>query len=145
MIWKVGAFLREYAAGAFRRRYSSRTSAKMICFKSFLLWLTRCVPSDYMEPTLPKRSFLWLQGYFIIWKKAMSSSSNMMVKRIASIKGTDAIKSYYVLGDNFENSSDSRQWENPYVSDCDILAKVWIFNETPIVSVGLSMICYTIG
>ncbi|WP_314724562.1 S26 family signal peptidase [Enterocloster bolteae] len=34
---------------------------------------------------------------------------------------------YYVLGDNAENSYDSRYWEDPFVSKVDVVAKLILF------------------
>jgi signal peptidase I len=33
---------------------------------------------------------------------------------------------YFVLGDNAENSIDSRYWDNPYVNQADIVARILI-------------------
>lgn len=35
---------------------------------------------------------------------------------------------YFVLGDNSDNSWDCRYWEDPYVRQRDIRAKIWIPN-----------------
>ena len=33
--------------------------------------------------------------------------------------------SYFVLGDNTDHSFDSRYWEEMYVREADVVAKVW--------------------
>ncbi|WP_418461796.1 S26 family signal peptidase [Frisingicoccus sp.] len=33
---------------------------------------------------------------------------------------------YYVLGDNAGNSLDSRYWEEPFVKEEEIVAKLWL-------------------
>lgn len=33
---------------------------------------------------------------------------------------------YFVLGDNSENSVDSRYWDEPFVRECDIVAKIFM-------------------
>ena len=61
---------------------------------------------------------------------------NLLVKRIAAVEGetierNEAILTvpegcYYVLGDNAEHSLDSRYWENPFVKQEDIVARlIW--------------------
>ena len=57
-----------------------------------------------------------------------------MVKRIAAVPGdtlkinSEEIKipkdCYYVLGDNYWNSFDSRYWQEPYITYDDIVAKI---------------------
>ena len=61
-------------------------------------------------------------------------SGKLLVKRIAAMEG-DMVKKngvsmmvpegcYYVLGDNADNSYDSRFWEEPFVGEGDMVAKV---------------------
>lgn len=110
------------------------------------------VPSSSMEPTLPKGSFIFgwrifseLEvGDIIVFQK----DGQLMVKRIAAGPGDivdrreltysssgpipaweDTILiipegCYFVLGDNAEDSFDSRYWENPFVSRKAIVAKL---------------------
>ena len=96
------------------------------------------VPTESMEPTLKTGSLILghrcfddLQnGDIIIFRH----DGSYLVKRIAASGGesigyqnttiTVPENCYYVLGDNSDNSYDSRYWENPFVPYEDILAKV---------------------
>lgn len=100
------------------------------------------VPSESMEPTLPAgstivgiRIFSQLHKDDII---VFKHNDTCMVKRIAaesgelienSITGELLVvpqDSYYVLGDNSDNSYDSRYWNDPYVEKNNIIAKLLI-------------------
>lgn len=58
----------------------------------------------------------------------------LLVKRIVAVGGDTVEKNgismtvpegcYYVLGDNADNSYDSRYWENPFVKEEDVVAKL---------------------
>lgn len=96
------------------------------------------VPTESMEPTLKTGSLILglrifdelKTGDIIIFKHGDS----YLVKRIAACEGDILIHQqaqvtvpencYYVLGDNAENSHDSRYWENPFVSYEDVMAKL---------------------
>ncbi len=110
------------------------------------------VPSSSMEPTLPKGSFIFgwrifseLEvGDIIVFQK----DGQLMVKRIAAGPGDIVdrreltysssvpipawedpllivpINCYFVLGDNAQNSIDSRYWKYAFVDKSNIIAKI---------------------
>ena len=110
------------------------------------------VPTPSMEPTLPQNSIIigtrlfgeLKTGDIIVFQK----DGVLVVKRIAGSPGEridltkisymDSVpipileqevitvpeNDYFVLGDNSQNSWDSRYWEDPFISAEEIVAKV---------------------
>ena len=96
------------------------------------------VPTESMEPTIHKDSFIVgcrifdeLEiGDVVIFQ----NEGELLVKRVASVSGSTIkhnsqclevpANSLYLLGDNPDNSWDSRYWDNPFVSVDQVRAKV---------------------
>lgn len=110
----------------------------LILFK--VVFLFGYVPTESMEPTLKKDSYI--VGTRIYSRLGVGDiiifhhDGKLLVKRIAAEEGkqvehngaslTVPENSYYVLGDNTEHSLDSRYWEDPFVKQEDIVAKlIW--------------------
>ncbi len=114
-------------------------------FVTFILlkcvFLIGYVPTESMEPTLER-------GTYIIGCRIYSSlevgdiiifrhDGNLLVKRIAAVGGDTVERNdvsmmvpegcYYVLGDNADNSCDSRYWEEPFVKHQDVMAQLYSF------------------
>ncbi len=102
------------------------------------VFLIGYVPSESMEPTLERGSYIigcriyssMETGDIIIFRH----DGKLLVKRIVAVGGDTVEKNgismtvpegcYYVLGDNADNSYDSRYWENPFVKEEDVVAKL---------------------
>lgn len=106
----------------------------LIMFK--FVFIIGFVPSESMELTLKQGSIILgnrlygelKTGDIIIFKHR----DKLLVKRIAAIPNEhiqiDEVEytvpndCYFVLGDNCDNSYDSRYWDNPYVRKDNIVA-----------------------
>ena len=102
------------------------------------VFLIGYVPTESMEPTLERGSYIigcriysnLETGDIIIFRH----DGKLLVKRIAATEGevierngismTIPEKCYYVLGDNAGQSLDSRYWEEPFVREENIVAKL---------------------
>lgn len=109
-----------------------------------LIILFRCVlilgyvQTASMEPTLKSGSVITgfrlygqlKKGDIIIFRH----EDSLLVKRIAAVEGENIERNgeiltvpdgcYYVIGDHAEDSFDSRYWENPFLPEENILARV---------------------
>lgn len=105
------------------------------------VFLIGYVPTASMGPTIKQGSFVvglrfygkLERGDIIIFRH----DGKLLVKRIAAVGG-ESVRwgegllcvpeaAYYVLGDNADNSNDSRHWEDPFVSREYVEGKL-IFN-----------------
>lgn len=116
------------------------------------VFLIGYVPTPSMEPTLPEGSFIFgsriyqelKTGDIIVFEK----DGVLLVKRIAAGPGDEVDLSkiiymttvpipvwdnpvitvpedcYFVLGDNTQNSWDSRYWKDPFITHQQIVAKL---------------------
>lgn len=107
-----------------------------VFFKNIIL--IGYVPTESMEPTLKSGSYILGNRLYTSLNKGdiiiFYHENQLLVKRIAAIEGEYIEKNgeimcvpmdhYYVLGDNEENSYDSRYWEKPFIRSEDIIAKL---------------------
>lgn len=99
------------------------------------------VPTESMEPTLKTESFCL--GFRLINPDKckvgdiliFEHDGAVLVKRVAAIGGQEFVADtgdvfkvpkdhFLMLGDNVDNSYDSRYWEDPYVSEDEVVAKL---------------------
>ncbi len=108
------------------------------------------VPSESMSPTIKIGSAIIGTRIFCVPKKGdviiFKHNDSILVKRVAAVTGeqidfdklvySDKIKKpdresslitvpencYFVLGDNTQNSFDSRYWSDPFVKKSDVIA-----------------------
>lgn len=105
------------------------------------VFLIGYVPTASMEPTIKQGSFVvGLRFYGELERRDIiifCHDGKLLVKRIAAVGG-ESVRwgegilcvpegMFYVLGDNVDNSDDSRYWENPFVSREYVESKL-IFN-----------------
>lgn len=102
------------------------------------VFLIGIVPSASMEPTFHEGRLILCTRLSREYRKGdvivFDHNGVLLVKRIAACGGEEVTVNgrietvpegyFYVLGDNPEDSIDSRYWENPFISVSDIRAKV---------------------
>ncbi len=108
----------------------------LILFKT--VFFIGFVPSASMEPTLKTNSIIFGTRFYGTLQEGdiivFQHEDDVLVKRIAGVGGqeieveginyTIPKDSYFVIGDNRDNSWDSRFWEDPFVSKKSIIAKL---------------------
>lgn len=111
------------------------TSLALLLFNMVIL--IAYVPTSSMEPTIKAKSYIvcnrlasdFEKGDVIVFLK----DNELLVKRIAGcsgdkveINGVETVvpeNSFFVLGDNSENSIDSRYWDEPFINYKNVIAK----------------------
>ena len=110
----------------------------MIVIFAGFVFLLGYVPTSSMEPTLKKGSYILglrvYQELNVGDVVVFEHEGRLLVKRIAADAGESTIRGdgrlevpegyYYMLGDNPGNSYDGRFWEEPFVSQEQIVARV---------------------
>ena len=113
----------------------------IIYFLLQFVFLLGYVPSASMEPTLHQGSYILgirFYGELVVGDIVIfEHDGKLLVKRIAAVGG-DVIEHagqellvlndcYYMLGDNSANSYDSRYWDDPFIPESSIAAKLLLF------------------
>lgn len=122
----------------FRRLFVPAIVTAVVFLFLRFVFLIGYVPTESMEPTLHQGSYILgircygdlETGDIVIFER----NGKLLVKRIAAVGGETIAHAgqelivpndcYYMLGDNALNSHDSRYWEDPFVAESDVLAKV---------------------
>lgn len=105
------------------------------------VFLIGYVPTESMEPTLERGSYIigcriyssLEVGDIIIFRH----DGKLLVKRIAAVGGDTVERNgvsmtvpegcYYVLGDNADNSYDSRFWVEAFVKEGEVVARLLFY------------------
>lgn len=112
----------------------------LILFKT--VFYIGIVPTPSMEPTLKEGQIIvglrigfnvqngdiivFQHNGFPLVKRVAYSPGEPVPESIDARQLTVPEDSFYVLGDNLEESNDSRLWEWPYVQADDLVAKIFI-------------------
>ena len=127
------------------RRFIHNWAAPVGCGFFFLFLLKFVifigyVPTASMEPTIKEGSFILGVRVFKTLERGdvvvFAQENQLLVKRIAGVRGDIVYTAtgealtvpegcYYMLGDNQEESNDSRYWDTPFVPKARIIAKLY--------------------